>query len=117
VIPYFELRRIPIGGDLSLAAFEVQGGRAPALPGARDEHRGQRGGGSRGPGGRPLRTRENLHAEVAMLQGWTTYQSLGDWPGWVGLTATLWLAFAKADRSLSRRAPRALRRNRTMLRE
>jgi hypothetical protein len=52
-----------------------------------------------------------------MLQGWTTYQSLGDWPGWVGLTATLWLAFAKADRSLSRRAPRALRRNRTMLRE
>ena len=40
-------------------------------------------------------TRETLHAEVAMLQGRTPYQVLGDWPGWLSLAAILWLAFLR----------------------
>jgi len=37
-------------------------------------------------------TRETLDAEVAMLEGRTPYQTLGDWPGVVALAALLWLA-------------------------
>ena len=39
--------------------------------------------------------RGNLHADVAMLQGWTPYQTLGNWPGWLSLAAILAMAFWK----------------------
>jgi apolipoprotein N-acyltransferase len=38
-------------------------------------------------------TRETLDAEVAMLEGGTPYQMLGDWPGWLSIPVVLWLAF------------------------
>jgi len=41
--------------------------------------------------------RQNLHAEVAMLEGSTPYQALGDWPGWLGLGTILWLAFGRRE--------------------
>ncbi|MDP2957804.1 MAG: apolipoprotein N-acyltransferase, partial [Longimicrobiales bacterium] len=37
--------------------------------------------------------RANLHAEVAMLEGRTIYQSLGDWPGWLSVALIGWMAF------------------------
>jgi apolipoprotein N-acyltransferase len=40
-------------------------------------------------------TRETLDAEVAMLEGRTPYQVLGDWPGWLSLAAALWLGFRR----------------------
>jgi apolipoprotein N-acyltransferase len=40
-------------------------------------------------------TQENLHAEVAMLQGSTVYETLGDWPGWLSLVGILWMAFRR----------------------
>lgn len=42
-------------------------------------------------------TRETIDADVAMLTGITPYQRCGDWPGWIGLAAILWLAFARRD--------------------
>jgi apolipoprotein N-acyltransferase len=39
--------------------------------------------------------RGNLHADVAMLSGWTPYQTLGNWPGWLSLAAILAMAFWK----------------------
>jgi apolipoprotein N-acyltransferase len=49
-------------------------------------------------------TRETLHAQVAMLEGQTLYQRLGDWPGWVSVAASLWLGFARPARA--QRQPR-----------
>lgn len=43
--------------------------------------------------------RENLHADVAMLNGRTLYGQLGDWPGWSGLAIALW--FVARRRSIS----------------
>jgi apolipoprotein N-acyltransferase len=42
-------------------------------------------------------TRETLDAEVAMLEGTTPYQILGDWPGWLGLGAIGWLALLRRE--------------------
>jgi apolipoprotein N-acyltransferase len=42
-------------------------------------------------------TRETLHAEVAMLEGWTPYETLGDWPGWLGLGVIAWLLLRGRD--------------------
>jgi apolipoprotein N-acyltransferase len=42
--------------------------------------------------------RASLHARVAMLNEPSPYQTLGDWPGWLGL---LWIAYA----AFLRRAP------------
>ena len=39
--------------------------------------------------------RGNLHADVAMLDSWTLYQTLGNWPGWLSAAAILALAFWK----------------------
>ncbi len=39
--------------------------------------------------------RASLHAEVAMLQGATVYQMVGDWPGWLGLAWTLFAVFRR----------------------
>jgi len=36
--------------------------------------------------------RATLHAEVAMLEGRTLYARLGDWPGWLAVALTLWMA-------------------------
>lgn len=40
-------------------------------------------------------TRETLEAEVAMLEGRTPYQLLGDWPGWLGIAVIGWGAFLR----------------------
>ena len=40
-------------------------------------------------------TQQSLDAEVAMLEGRTLYQALGDWPGWLAALAILWLAFLR----------------------
>ncbi len=42
-------------------------------------------------------TRETLAAEVALLEGRTPYLVLGDWIGWLGLGAILWLAFGRRE--------------------
>lgn len=39
----------------------------------------------------PLFERSSLRAEVAMLNGWTPYQTVGDWPGWLALAASLYM--------------------------
>jgi len=36
-------------------------------------------------------TRENLRYDVKMLEGATLYGRFGDWPGWLGLGAILWM--------------------------
>jgi apolipoprotein N-acyltransferase len=41
----------------------------------------------------PLFDRASLRGEVAMLSGWTPYQTVGDWPGWLGLGAMLYMVF------------------------
>ena len=41
----------------------------------------------------PLFDRASLHGEVAMLQGHTVYEFLGDWPGWLALGAMLYMIF------------------------
>jgi len=41
----------------------------------------------------PLFDRASLHGEVAMLQGHTVYEYLGDWPGWLALGAMLYMIF------------------------
>jgi apolipoprotein N-acyltransferase len=40
-------------------------------------------------------TRETLDAEVAMLEGTTPYQILGDWPGLVGTLVLAWLTLSR----------------------
>jgi len=40
-------------------------------------------------------TRETLFADVAMLEGRTPYQVLGDWLGWLAVGTILWLAFLR----------------------
>jgi len=40
-------------------------------------------------------TRQSLVAEVAMLEGRTVYQALGDWPGWLAAGVIVWLAFLR----------------------
>jgi apolipoprotein N-acyltransferase len=37
--------------------------------------------------------RASLRGEVAMMNGWTLYQTLGDWPGWLALAAMLSILF------------------------
>ena len=37
--------------------------------------------------------RASLHAKVAMMQGRTVYESLGDWPGWLSVLLIGWMAF------------------------
>ncbi len=32
-------------------------------------------------------------AELPLLDGWTPYQTLGDWPGWAGLGLAFWFGF------------------------
>ena len=46
--------------------------------------------------------RENLTASVAMLQGKTVYEFVGDWPGWLSCLGMLWMAFRRkrSDASL-----------------
>lgn len=39
--------------------------------------------------------RGNLYGEVRVMTGWTPYQTLGDWPGWLALAGILVLAFWK----------------------
>ncbi len=41
----------------------------------------------------PLFERATLHGEVAMMTGWTPYETLGDWPGWLGLALSVYMAF------------------------
>jgi apolipoprotein N-acyltransferase len=41
----------------------------------------------------PAYERASLHGEVAMLTGWTPYQTLGDWPGWGALALIVYLVF------------------------
>ena len=41
----------------------------------------------------PLFDRASLHGEVAMMTGWTPYQTLGDWPGWLSLGAVIYMVF------------------------
>jgi apolipoprotein N-acyltransferase len=38
-----------------------------------------------------LLTRENLRADVRMLDEDTVYTTLGDWPGWLSLLAVAWM--------------------------
>lgn len=40
-------------------------------------------------------TRENLHAEVHMMEGSTPYRWLGDWPGWLGLAGVAFFCFLR----------------------
>lgn len=41
----------------------------------------------------PLFERASLHGEVAMLEGTTVYQTLGDWPGWMALGGVVYMVF------------------------
>ena len=43
----------------------------------------------------PLNERATLRASVPMLDGWTPYQTLGDWPGWLGLLGIAWMVRPK----------------------
>lgn len=45
-----------------------------------------------------LLTRENLRAEVRLLDGQTLYTRFGDWPGWASLAALCVFATVKRDR-------------------
>lgn len=38
---------------------------------------------------------QNLHAEIPMLQSHTVYETLGDWPAWLGAIGILWMAFRR----------------------
>lgn len=40
-------------------------------------------------------TREALRGTVKLMNGWTLYQSVGDWPGYLGLVFALWAAFRR----------------------
>jgi apolipoprotein N-acyltransferase len=43
--------------------------------------------------------RASLHAEVAMLEGHSLYESLGDWPGWLSVALIAWMAWRPRGRS------------------
>jgi apolipoprotein N-acyltransferase len=47
----------------------------------------------------PLFDRASLHGEVAMMTGWTPYQTLGDWPGWLSLGAVIYMVFVGRRRA------------------
>jgi len=47
-------------------------------------------------------TRENLRAEVAMLEDTTPYALWGDWPSWIALAAVLRMAFPVGKRRSER---------------
>ncbi len=53
----------------------------------------------------PLFDRASLHGEVAMMSGWTPYQTLGDWPGWLALALAIYMVFI--GRRTPGQAPRA----------
>ena len=42
-----------------------------------------------------LLTRENLRADVHMLDEDTVYTMLGDWPGWLSLLAVGWMLIVR----------------------
>ncbi|MBZ0122146.1 MAG: apolipoprotein N-acyltransferase [Sandaracinaceae bacterium] len=42
----------------------------------------------------PLFRRANVVGEVRMMNGWTLYQSVGDWPGWLALGVIVYMAYA-----------------------
>jgi apolipoprotein N-acyltransferase len=46
-----------------------------------------------------VQTRENLRAEVHMMQGKTVYARLGDWPGWLSLVLAALLLVRRSGRS------------------
>lgn len=52
----------------------------------------------------PTFERASLSGEVAMMTGWTPYQTLGDWPGWVALAIAVYVVFVA--RRTRGRAPR-----------
>lgn len=41
----------------------------------------------------PLFDRASLSGDVAMMTGRTLYQTLGDWPGWLGLALAIYMVF------------------------
>lgn len=41
----------------------------------------------------PLFDQASLRAEVRMLDGWTPYQTLGDWPGWIAVGGMVFMGF------------------------
>lgn len=41
----------------------------------------------------PLFDRASIRAEVHMLDGWTPYQTLGDWPGWIAVGGMIFMGF------------------------
>jgi apolipoprotein N-acyltransferase len=45
-----------------------------------------------------LLTRENLRHDVHMLEEDTVYGRIGDWPGWLGLAAILFMFIRRRDR-------------------
>lgn len=44
-----------------------------------------------------LLTRENLRYDIHMLDGETVYTRFGDWPGWLGLAAFVWMLIRRRD--------------------
>lgn len=48
----------------------------------------------------PLFERANLHGEVAMMTGWTPYQTFGDWPGWLSFGAMIYMLFVGRRRRI-----------------
>ena len=42
-------------------------------------------------------TRENLRYDVHMLDVDTVYTRFGDWPGWLGLAAIVWMLIRRRD--------------------
>ncbi len=52
----------------------------------------------------PLFESASLRGEVQMLDGWTLYQTVGDWPGYAGLGAIVFFAFIGRRRRKERRA-------------
>jgi len=51
--------------------------------------------------------RENVAGEVAMLDGWTPYQSLGDFPGWIAVLLLVWREARVRFRSYSAEGKRS----------
>ena len=46
-----------------------------------------------------LLTRENLRSEIQMLEDETIYTRFGDWPGWIGVAAILWMVIRRRNRA------------------
>jgi apolipoprotein N-acyltransferase len=42
--------------------------------------------------------RGTIHGDVRMMQGWTLYQTLGDWPGWISLGVVVVIGFVRRRR-------------------